>query len=97
MPPGFASRNALLDSRLRCAARACSRVEGWVPDHHGGVIAWLGEAVDPAALGGKGASLDRLIRMGFRVPPGFCLTTDAFRAQWSSLEPDDPAVRRSSG
>lgn len=46
------------------------------------LIAWLG-AADAAAesLGGKGASLDRLGRMGFRVPPGFCLTTSAFRAQ----------------
>ena len=53
--------------------------------HEDGLIAWLGEAVDPAALGGKGASLDRLLRMGFRVPPGFCLTTMAFEAQRSSL------------
>lgn len=59
-----------------------------MPDHHDAVIAWLGEAVDPVALGGKGASLDRLIRMGYRVPPGFCLTTTAFLAQRSSLEAD---------
>ena len=46
------------------------------------VIAWLGRADAGAeALGGKGASLDRLGRMGFLVPPGFCLTTSAFRAQ----------------
>ena len=57
-----------------------------MPDHQDAVIAWLGEAVDPAALGGKGASLDRLIRMGFRVPPGFCITTAGFRAQRSSLD-----------
>jgi phosphoenolpyruvate synthase/pyruvate phosphate dikinase len=49
-------------------------------------VAWLGEASgDAAALGGKGASLDRLARLGFRVPPGFCLTTAAFRAQLESL------------
>ncbi len=49
---------------------------------HGNLVAWLGEA-DGAAelLGGKGASLDRLGKLGFRVPPGFCLTTAAFRAQ----------------
>jgi rifampicin phosphotransferase len=57
-----------------------------VPEHEDGVIAWLGEAGDPGTLGGKGASLDRLIRMGFRVPPGFCLTTAAFREQRAGLE-----------
>ncbi|HXG26916.1 MAG TPA: MFS transporter [Candidatus Binatia bacterium] len=51
----------------------------------GSVIAWLGAAPDPAALGGKGASLDRLVRLGFHVPPGFCLTVDAFRAQARAL------------
>jgi pyruvate,water dikinase len=46
------------------------------------LIAWLGRANAGAeALGGKAASLDRLGRMGFLVPPGFCLTTSAFRAQ----------------
>ena len=48
----------------------------------GNLIAWLGRADAGAeSLGGKGASLDRLGRMGFRVPPGFCLTTAAFRIQ----------------
>ena len=50
------------------------------------LIAWLGSATDGAArgadvLGGKAASLDKLGKLGFRVPPGFCLTTAAFRAQ----------------
>ena len=53
------------------------------------LIAWLGRPADDgrgdagsaADLGGKGASLDRLGRLGFRVPPGFCLTTAAFKAQ----------------
>jgi phosphoenolpyruvate synthase/pyruvate phosphate dikinase len=46
------------------------------------LIAWLGQARGGATeLGGKGASLDRLAKLGFRVPPGFCLTTAAFRAQ----------------
>jgi pyruvate,water dikinase len=58
-------------------------------------IAWLGAADDGIAgedavgaeeLGGKGASLDRLVRMGFRVPPGFVLTTTAFRAQGFDTE-----------
>jgi pyruvate,water dikinase len=49
---------------------------------HGNLVAWLGEADGGAALlGGKGASLDRLGKLGFRVPPGFCLTTSAFLAQ----------------
>ena len=57
--------------------------------HAGELIAWLdapeadgtNAAPDVATIGGKGASLVRLTRLGFRVPPGFCLTTAAFRAQ----------------
>ena len=56
-----------------------------MPDPQEAVIAWLGAAPAADALGGKGASLDRLIRMGFRVPPGFCVTTAAFRAQRAAL------------
>lgn len=45
------------------------------------LIEWLGASESgPEALGGKGASLDRLIRLGYRVPRGFCVTTAAFRA-----------------
>jgi phosphohistidine swiveling domain-containing protein len=33
----------------------------------------------PGAAGGKGASLARLTRAGFRVPPGFVVTTGAYR------------------
>lgn len=52
---------------------------------HGNLVAWLGDADAGAELlGGKGASLDRLGKLGFRVPPGFCLTTAAFRAQVAS-------------
>ncbi|KJK44232.1 pyruvate phosphate dikinase [Lentzea aerocolonigenes] len=36
-------------------------------------------AADLAAVGGKGASLARLIRAGLPVPAGFCLTTRAYR------------------
>ncbi|HEY3652440.1 MAG TPA: PEP/pyruvate-binding domain-containing protein [Streptosporangiaceae bacterium] len=32
----------------------------------------------PGVVGGKGASLARLARAGFRVPPGFCVTTGAY-------------------
>jgi pyruvate,water dikinase len=50
------------------------------------LIEWLGRADgDAEALGGKGASLDRLAKLGFRVPPGFCLTTAAFRAQLEAI------------
>lgn len=52
------------------------------------LVAWLGITGDQPAghadvstMGGKGASLQRLAGLGFRVPPGFCLTTAAFRAQ----------------
>src|SRR5581483_11475385 len=31
-------------------------------------------------VGGKGASLARIARAGFPVPPGFLITTDAYRA-----------------
>ena len=45
-------------------------------------VEWLGAADgDAAALGGKAASLDRLAKLGFRIPPGFCLTTQAFDLQ----------------
>ncbi|MEO8208161.1 MAG: PEP/pyruvate-binding domain-containing protein [Chloroflexota bacterium] len=36
---------------------------------------------DPHLVGGKAASLIKLSRMGYLVPPGFCLTTEAFEAQ----------------
>ena len=52
-----------------------------MPSGQRNVIEWLGEAASgDEAIGGKGASLDRLIRLGYRVPPGFCVTTTAFRA-----------------
>lgn len=35
---------------------------------------------DVAAVGGKGAGLHRLVALGARVPAGFVVTTDAFRA-----------------
>ena len=65
------------------------------------LIAWLattgtasedaGDAFRVAAIGGKGASLARLARLGFRVPPGFCLTTAAFHAQIAAMDGDDAA------
>jgi hypothetical protein len=50
-------------------------------------ILWLGDRAchDPAQVGGKAAQLSRLAA-DYRVPPGFCLTADAF----------DPALPRRS-
>jgi pyruvate,water dikinase len=60
------------------------------PGEH--LVEWLGQAESGAdALGGKAASLDHLGRLGFRIPPGFCLTTAAFRDQLMSL-PEARAV-----
>jgi len=39
----------------------------------------LEDCADPALVGGKGASLSRLIRSRFHVPPGICVTTHAYR------------------
>lgn len=35
-------------------------------------------AADLATVGGKGANLGEMMRAGFNVPPGFCVTTHAF-------------------
>ena len=50
------------------------------------MVAWLDDAdIERDRIGGKAASLTRLASYGFRIPPGFCLTTDAFAAQAASL------------
>jgi rifampicin phosphotransferase len=50
------------------------------------LVEWPGRLESGAdAVGGKAMSLDRLARFGFRIPPGFCLTTAAFEAQIESL------------
>jgi pyruvate,water dikinase len=36
-------------------------------------------ALEPKLVGGKGANLARMARAGFPVPPGFCVSTDAYR------------------
>lgn len=38
------------------------------------------DAADPGRLGGKGASLCRLVNLGHRVPAGFVITRDAFQS-----------------
>ncbi len=45
------------------------------------VVPLDGGASDPHLVGGKAASLVNLVDLGFRVPPGFCLTTEAFEVQ----------------
>ena len=50
------------------------------------MVAWLDETdVERDRIGGKAASLNRLATFGFRIPPGFCLTTEAFAIQAASL------------
>jgi phosphoenolpyruvate synthase/pyruvate phosphate dikinase len=54
------------------------------------LVEWLdGRAADVARVGGKAASLDRLASFGFRIPPGFCLTTEAFAEQVLTLPGGD--------
>ena len=44
-------------------------------------IAWFHEAGlgDISLVGGKGANLGKMARAGLPVPPGFCVTTDAYK------------------
>src|SRR3954451_25078995 len=56
------------------------------PDAPLASIEWLdGSDLDVTRLGGKAVSLNHLARAGFRIPPGFCLTTDAFEAQIATI------------
>lgn len=55
------------------------------------LVARLGATQAPASewaglLGGKGASLERLLRLGAPTPAGFCLTTNAFRHQLAGTD-----------
>jgi pyruvate,water dikinase len=44
------------------------------------LVVWLeSERAEPALLGGKFGSLAEMVRAGFAVPPGFGITTDAYR------------------
>ena len=56
-----------------------------------GPIEWLGSVRGSVeGIGGKAASLDRLARLGFLVPPGFCVTTSAFDAHLSGVADQAP-------
>jgi phosphohistidine swiveling domain-containing protein len=52
---------------------------------------------DPARQGGKGASLSRLTARGYRIPRGFVVTVDAFRATIDSLGLDGALAEVSDG
>ena len=43
------------------------------------------DETDPSHVGGKGLNLGKLTRAGFRVPQGFCVTTDAYRFSVQNL------------
>ena len=51
---------------------------------------------DIAGAGGKGANLGELVRAGLPVPPGFVLTTDAYRAYVAATGIDE-RVRSGEG
>src|SRR3954447_5871755 len=54
------------------------------------LVEWLdGRGADVSRIGGKAASLDRLARFGFRIPPGFCLTIPAVAGQVAMLPRGD--------
>jgi pyruvate,water dikinase len=54
------------------------------------LIEWFGSGRgDASTMGGKAASLERLARLGFEVPPGFALTTAAFDAHLSAISDTD--------
>jgi phosphoenolpyruvate synthase/pyruvate phosphate dikinase len=66
-----------------------------VPRPDAPILAWLGAVDgDTRLVGGKAASLDALARLGFRIPPGFCLTTRAFDAQLAALPSAVAALAR---
>jgi len=66
----------------------------------GPIIVWLGDerASDVKLVGGKAAGLNEMIKAGIPVPPGFIVTTEAYRqfiletgiAGYISLTPKTP-------
>jgi phosphohistidine swiveling domain-containing protein len=58
-------------------------------------LAELGQA-DLLLAGGKAANLGVLIRAGLPVPPGFCVTTDAYRAFVAANSLEAPILRLTS-
>jgi pyruvate,water dikinase len=60
-----------------------------VTTRHPYVVALGAGQIGDPELGGKAASLDRLARSGYPIPPGFCLTAAAYREHVAAV--DDPA------
>ena len=58
-----------------------------IASHDRARVARIGTGAPLAAdrAGGKGASLDRLTRSGWAVPPAVCITADAFRDQLAAV------------
>jgi pyruvate, water dikinase len=54
-------------------------------------------AADLELVGGKGANLGELVRAGMNVPPGFVLTTSAYRAALATLDLSWLAERDAAG
>ncbi|MFO0746789.1 MAG: pyruvate, phosphate dikinase [Myxococcota bacterium] len=52
-----------------------------------------GDAKMRGLLGGKGANLGEMTRLGLPVPPGFTITTEACRAFWKAGGKLDDAIR----
>ncbi len=55
------------------------------------VVALGAASPDDPQLGGKGSSLNRLAQLGRPIPPGFCLSAQAYRA-WVAAVPDPEAL-----
>ena len=56
-----------------------------------------GSKDDRARLGGKGANLAEMTRVGLPVPPGFVVTTNGFRRALQALDPDGEVAARIAG
>lgn len=54
----------------------------------------LGDSTDRLLVGGKAAGLARLMTEGFPVPPGLCLTVEAYRLFLRDLQMDAAAIWR---
>ncbi len=65
----------------------CGTGETWTPVSAIGAA----EASDPVVLGGKGAGLNEMMKMGLPVPDGFTIHTEACRAY--RMKPKDGAVK----
>ncbi|MDQ7826045.1 MAG: PEP/pyruvate-binding domain-containing protein [Candidatus Eremiobacteraeota bacterium] len=61
------------------------------------MIKWLSHIIDSdaALAGAKALNLARLVRMGFPVPRGFCVTTSAFREFMGQRPRENPLSRPS--